>query len=443
MDLRKFLGFRKYVINTGWLAIGKIARIVIGFLVAIMVARFLGPKNYGLLNFSISFVALFVPLGNPHYNTILVKWDVAQNTDKAILYGSALAGKIFGALLVNLLIFTTGVLFFSGKTLVMNQIIACGIFFQSFFVLGAYFQAEVKLKYPSFALIIALLLSSSLRIILIVIEADVVYFSAASLVNSACHGIFLLIFFKRKNKTVLLKKVRFDLIYSLLQESWPLILSGILILIYTRIDQIMIKFYLDETFVGQYAASVRVTETTYLLAGIITTSFFPALLHAKKKSLAEYKKRLQLLSDALLMLAVAVSLLYLVVGKPIFVFFFGSEYTPASEVLQIHIWSTVFIYLGLLYSRWLIAEKRQIVTLLRTFLGAVINILLNLLLIPRYGINGAAVATLAAQFFASYLSFAFLKMSREGFLMQTKSFLLPFRLFRFIKKGDSGGSGIH
>ncbi len=440
MKLKNSHRFLRYAKNTGWSAAEKILNIFIRFFVSILVARYLGPEKFGSLSFSFSIVALFMSLGNASLDAIIVKKQISDSDDVAELYGSAIMSKLFGALFVNAIVFIIGLLYLPEENFIMSQIIAFGIFFQVVTVFNASFQARVRIKYASLSIIFALAGSSLFKIILIVLNADVIFFSGAMTLNSFFYALFLIIFFRKEMMPLSILKFKISTSISFLKETWPLILSGLFIALYTRIDHIMIRFFLDEEALGQYAVSSRITTTIYLISIVLSTSLFPAILHAKSRGPVEYKKRLQSLSDFLFILAVGIGVLYLTIGKPIFLFFFGDKYIPASEVLQVHIWSCVFVFLGILYSNWLIAEEQQISTLIRTFGGAVINIILNFLMIPRYGIMGAAISTLVAQFLASYAGFALLKISREGFLMQTKSLFLPIRLlgklFKHGKKID-------
>jgi O-antigen/teichoic acid export membrane protein len=206
---------------------------------------------------------------------------------------------------------------------------------------------------------------------------------------------FLLIFYYKyiESHTIFEWKPRFKVMKSLLKDSWPLILSGIAIMIYMRIDQIMIGSMLSDQAVGIYSAAVKLSETWYFLPMIITASVFPAILNARKKSKELYLKRIQTLYDAFTWFTISVALVVTLLSPFIINLLYGSAFAEAATVLSIHIWAGVFVFWGVASSQYLVAENLTKISFYRTLAGGIINIILNIVLIPIYGIIGAAVAT--------------------------------------------------
>ena len=217
---------------------------------------------------------------------------------------------------------------------------------------------------------------------------------------------------------------------SLLKESWPLILSGLVISLYMKVDQIMIMNMLGSIDVGEYAAAVRLSEIWYFIPVVISASLFPAILNSREISNKLYYSRIQKLYDLMVCLAFVISISMTFMADWIVNILYGQEYNQTNGVLIIHIWSAVFVFLGVASSKWFIAEGLQLLSFYRTLCGALLNICLNLFLIPLYGIYGAAIATLASQLVASYLFNISNKHARKMFILQTKALLLPFRILR-------------
>jgi O-antigen/teichoic acid export membrane protein len=218
-----------------------------------------------------------------------------------------------------------------------------------------------------------------------------------------------------------------DIAISLLKDSWPLILSGVVISVYMKIDQVMIKEMMNNEAVGQYSAALRLSEVWYFIPMVIANSLFPAIINAKNQSEKLYYDRLQKLYDFMTWMAIFIALPMTFLSDWLINLLFGEEYHQAGNVLMIHIWASVFVFLGVASSKWFISENLQKYSFYRTLTGAIINILLNYIMIPLYGILGAAMATLISQSIASYFFNITNKKLRYTFLLQTNAILLPLR----------------
>jgi PST family polysaccharide transporter len=211
---------------------------------------------------------------------------------------------------------------------------------------------------------------------------------------------------------------------SLLKESWPFLLSSLAVMIYMRIDQIMLASAVGSYEVGLYSAALRLSEIWYVIPMAIVGSVAPSLTATHGQSRAVYYGRLQRLFTSLVKLAYLVAVPMSLLSTPLIVLLFGPQYAGAGPVLAIHIWTAVFVFIGVATGPWIINEGLGRIQFYRTVIGAITNILLNLYLIPKYGAIGAAIATLLSQAVAVYFSFAFLSRTREVFGMMTKAILL-------------------
>jgi O-antigen/teichoic acid export membrane protein len=209
-----------------------------------------------------------------------------------------------------------------------------------------------------------------------------------------------------------------------LRDSWPLIFGSIAASIYMRIDQVMIKEMLDAEAVGQYAAAVRLSEAWYFIPVVISASLFPAIINAKKVSEKLYYERLQKLYDLMVWTALAIAIPMTFMSDWIVELLYGEKYYQAGSVLMIHIWAGVFVFLGVASGKWLLNENLQKIAFYRTFYGMLINISLNYLLIPKFGIIGAAISTTISYMFAGYLLDISNKKTKQMFFMKTKTILV-------------------
>jgi len=431
-NLKNNQGAMKYLKNTSWLFGEKILRMTVGLFVGIWVARYLGPEQFGLFSYAQSFVGLFAAIATLGLDGIVVKALVNDQGQRERLLGTAFVLKLLGAVLVLLLLATS--VFFQSNDLQTNTlifIIASATVFQSFNVIDFYFQSTVLSKYVVYSNVFSLLLSSVIKVILILNQAPLIAFAYVILFDSLVLASGFIYFYVLKHLSILCWHFDKVVAKSLLKESWPLILSGLVISMYMKIDQVMIKNILGNADVGQYAVAVRLSEIWYFIPIIISSSLFPAILNAKNISNELYYSRIQQLYDLMAWSAISIAIPMTFLSDWMINLFFGTQYSEASGVLMIHIWSAVFVFLGVASGKWFIAEGLQRYSFYRTLVGAILNIGLNLVLIPQHGIYGAAIATLAAQIFASYLFNVINEKSRITFILHSKALLLPFRKIGF------------
>lgn len=411
-------GFRKYFANTSWLFFGNIIRMVITLFAGIYVARYLGPSNFGLLSYATSFAMLFSAIATLGLDGIVVRELVKNESRRDELLGTAFFLKGLGALL-SLGIIAVAVKFTADDnfTSLLILIIALAAIFRSFGVIDFYFRSKVLSKYTVYAGIFSIILSTLTRLLLIYIRAGLVYFAFVILIESAILAIGFIAVYTKQSLSLFNWKIRFFLIKELLRDSWPLILSGVAVSIYMRIDQVMIKAMMDAEAVGNYAVAVKLSEAWYFIPVAITGSVFPAIVNARKVSEKLYYERLQSLYSLMIWLSIGIALPTTFLANYVIKLLFGEQYQHAAGVLKIYVWSLVFSSLGVASGKYLLTENYTRISFLRTFVGMLINVLLNIVLIPRYGLNGAAIATMFSYFVAVFFIGVIPKTSEQAALM--------------------------
>jgi O-antigen/teichoic acid export membrane protein len=425
-SLKAHNGFKRYFKNTSWLFGEKILRMIAALFIGVWVARYLGPEKFGLLSYAQSFVALFAVVASLGLDGLVVR-ELVKNKSKAeTLLGTSFFLKIFGAF--SMLIFLGIALHVTSNdfyTKVLIFIIASASIFQSFNVVDFYFQSRVMSKYIVYANIISLLFSSVSKITFIICNAGLEAFVWVVLFDSIVLALGYLYYFFR-NSDFKIRKLIFSKSTAifLLKDSWPLILTGFLISIYMKIDQVMIKQLLGDEAVGQYSAAVRISEAWYFIPGVIASSLFPAIINAKNHSEELYYKRIQRLYDLMVWIAISIAVPVTFLSDNIINLLYGGQYNQAGGVLLIHIWAGVFVFLGISSGKWYLTENLQKLLFWRSFYGMLVNIGLNIILIPSYGIKGAALATLFSQIVAAYIFDISSDKTRLMFIMKTRSIFL-------------------
>ena len=423
--------FKKYFANTSWLFFEKIIRLIVTFIVGILIIRYLAPNEFGLLSYAMSIVGIFAAVSSLGIDSILTRELVKYPEQKDLLIGTAFSFKLMGAALST--IFLLAALPFmsnDGFINIMILIIASATFFQSFNVIDFYFQSRITSKYSVYAQSSSFLLGSIIKILLIIFKAPLIYFAIVILVEAIFLASGFIIVYNNRGLNIFDWKSNKKLGFKILSDSWPLILSGVVITIYMKIGQVMIKELMNETEVGYYGAAARLCEAWYFVPMAITASLFPAIVNAKQTSEKLYLNRLQKLYDIIAWMAILIALPVTFFSKEITVILLGNDYLPSAPVLTIYIWAGLATFLGIASSQYLIAENLTKLSFYRTLIGMIVNVILNIILIPKLGIVGSAIATLISYSLATF-SIGITKRTYYQLVMMIKSILF-INMFKFI-----------
>jgi O-antigen/teichoic acid export membrane protein len=417
-------GFRRYLGNTSWLLGEKILRLTLGLFVGIWLARYLGPGQFGILSYAESFVAIFAAFMTLGLNSIVVRELVRGETGQDILLGTSLFLRVAGSLVMLALVSAAVyILDIEQPANTIILIIAVAAAFRVFEVIDFFFQARVISRYSALSNGCVVIASSLLKIYLILNGAPLVAFAWVFLFDVLLLTALYLYFYRHQGCSVLSFRFRAKTAGKLLADSWPLVFSGLLISIYMKIDQIMLQEYLGSWHVGQYAAAVRLSDAWLFITVVITNSLFPAIINAREKSSELFRERMTRLYKLLVFIALVISCSIFIFSEQLVLITFGDDYSSAIQVLRLYIWSIVFVFLNNASWKWYIAENLQRIAMLRLCLGAIVNIGLNMLFIPEFGLQGAAYATLISYILATYLGNALHPRTMENFRMQTRALL--------------------
>ncbi len=419
-------GLRKLVGNTAWLLGDKVVRMGVALFVGVWVARYLGPEQFGLYNYALAIVGLFSVFATLGLNSIVVRDLVRNPVAQGETLGTAFVLKLFGGSATCFLTVATALILRpeSTQTSLLVAVIAVGTIFQSFEVIDFWYQAKVESKYTVISKLISYLLINAIKIILLTIQAPLIAFCLIWTGERALEAFGLAVCYHIQGNLITGWRWSVQRAKVLLRESWPLILSGIVVMIYMRIDQIMLGDMVGEEAVGIYSAAVRISEMWYLIPTTIVSSTFPSIVKAKEISQKLYYERLQKLFSLLAALSYAISIPITLFSTQIVTLLYGSGYIESGSVLSVQIWAGLFVSLGVARSPWLITEGFTKFSAATTATGAGVNVVLNYFLIPLYGPIGASIATVISQMVASYLSHGFYPKTRIMFIQQSKALIL-------------------
>jgi PST family polysaccharide transporter len=397
-------GLRQVLGNMAWLLTDQVLQMALGLLVGVWVARFLGPEQFGLLNYAIAFVSLFSSVATMGLGTLVVR-DIARNPDcKEESLGTAFVIQFVGGIITLLLTVTVISVLNPNDSLTrwLVGIIAAGTIFQSFETINYWFQSQVQSKYTVLTKNCVSLLIAGVRIGLIQFNATLIAFAWVRLAEVALGGIILAFVYQSKGNDFKLWRVSWQRGKKLLQESWPLVLSSLAVFIYSKIDQIMLGS-LNKTELGYYAVAVKLSEICDFVPMIIAGSIFPKLAQLREKNYAEYLKKFQIYSDSMLLLWLGVAVPISLLAPFIVQTLYGEKYAASASVLSIYVWAQFGSNFGVARHTYFALEGQLRYGLYLTVVGSIFNIVLNSLLIPKYGAFGATVATLITYFYVIIL----------------------------------------
>ncbi|MGL5794453.1 MAG: flippase [Waterburya sp.] len=420
---------KKIISNIGWLTAERILMMALSFFVGISVVRYLGPESYGKLSYSLSFAGLIGVIAKLGLDQIVVRNLVQEKKSTQEILGTAYLLKLIASLFTIILI-GVSIWIFNSDTQIrwMTLIISMGLIFSTFEIIDFWFQAKVLSRSMAIVRSTQLILTSSSKLLLIFWKFPLIAFAWVYLAEFVLQAIGMIWVYYQNHQSISRWQINWSQAKKLLKDSWPLIFSGVMILIYMRIDQIMLGNMAGDKAVGNYAAAVRLSEPCYFISGAICSSVYPSLIKARKKNQQEYQNKIQLIYDLMAWISLLIAVTTSLLSHALATTLLGSEYVEAGAILQLHIWSCPFVFLGIARSKWLMTENYTRFSLVATSLGALANVILNTMWIPNYGGMGAAFATLISYAISSHLSsLVYPPVLKNGWML-TKALFVPFRI---------------
>lgn len=395
---------QRYAYNSTWMLAEQLLRVLSGVFVGIYIARYLGPEQFGMLSYVTAMSAFILCVARLGMDAVLIrelinkpdKHETLMGTAFWLMTMAAVACYIVAAIAISMLNETDNVKVYA-------YIVSASAFFTSFLVIDYFFQSQVKAKYPAICKTLALFLMSIIKLALIFSGAELIWFVIASLLDHVLLAALLLFFIIKTKRSSFLRRFSGTDAASMLKSSWPMVLTAIASLLFMRIDQVMIRNMLGLHELGIYSAAVKVYESWIILPYAITISLLPAIIKLKQGNERNYHRKLCQLFRGVIWLSVLAAITISLFSEIIMTVAFGPEYSQSASVLSIVMWTAVFASMSSVSARYFNAENMEKKIAFRTAVAAAVNIGLNIILIPRFGIEGAAIATFCCIFFTAYL----------------------------------------
>lgn len=417
---------QRLVPNAGWLVADKVVRMSLGLGVSVWVARYLGPADYGRFSFAIAFVALFSPIASLGFERIAVRELVRQADRAGEILGSAFAIRLTGGVLAFLATVGALILVRPGDhdALLMVAIMSAVYAVQSLDVLDYWNQSRLRARTTVLATGGAFVTFAIVRIVLIQQQAPLPAFAWAWSGELAAGSIGLLVAYLLSGAPAGRWRARRERVGQLLRDGWPLLLGGTMVMIYMRIDQVMLRQLAGDRELGVYAAAVRVVEALYFLPTALVAAAFPSIVEARQRDEKLFLERMAKFYRLLALLSYAIALPITLLSPWIVRVLFGPGYEGAASLLAVLVWSLVFTSLGLARGAFLSTMNWMWLYFWTLTAGCVVNVALNLWLIPRIGGMGAVIASLVAYWVAAHGSCILDRRLHPTGAMLTRALLL-------------------
>jgi polysaccharide transporter, PST family len=406
MDLKIFTS--RASSNVSWLLIDSISRSAVVFIVGVLIARHLGPSELGKYAFVMAILMLFQSISSLGINEPLIK-KIAQNGDRGGLINAA----TFIYALSGLMSFFLFLLVALGlrdkfeELVIYAMLMGSTLLLKPFDIVKVYNESQVLSKFTVYAQLTGASLISLIRVFLIYLGVETFYFVVAFLIEMVLISIFLCFYSRRNFDFYIPWRTDFNLVVNLIKDGFPLLLSGIAIMINMRVDQIMLGFLTDSRDVGLYSVAVKFSEIPILMITVVLSTFFPILARSYKYDRGQFNRELSILSGLTFWFTVGL------IGVVIFISGFlvnsllGSEYSQSINVIKIYVFSCIAVAIGVVWTKWIILEGRAYLSAYAQGIAAVLNIFCNSVFIPKYGIEGAALATVFAYSVSVFISLFF------------------------------------
>lgn len=413
---------RKVFKNASWLIGVQIVRAVVSLVISMLTARFLGPASFGLINYAASIVAFAAPVMYLGLTGILVQELINHPEREGETLGTAVTMSFFSSLLciVGIFAFVSGVNAGETEILIVCLLYSLLLIFQSFDLVQYWFQAKLLSKYASLASFVAYLVVALYKVFLLVTDKSVYWFAVSNALDYFLIAVLLLAIYRVQGG----QRFRFSwqVAKGMLRRSYYYILSDLMITVFAQTDRIMLKLKISDEATGYYSAAVACAGMTAFVFSAVIDSLRPMIFESKKEQdTARYERSIICLYSIILYLSLLQSVVVTLAAPLIVGILYGAQYAGSVAVLRIIVWYSSFSYLGAARAIWILAEGKQKHLVVLNLVGAVANVGLNLVLIPRMGASGAAIATVITQLMVNIVFTAVYPPTRRNGYFQLKA----------------------
>ncbi len=387
--------------NALWLIGGKVSQMLLSLIVGILSARYLGPSNYGIIGYATAMISFFMSFCTLGINSVIVKELLDNPSQQGEALGSSIFLRSISSFLSCIFIFCISLFLDYGdwETILVVSLCSISLLFHVFDTINYWFQSQHKSNISAIAIFIAYFVTSVYKVILLMLKKSIFWFACATSVDYIVLSIILLVCYKMHAGPRL--SISLNKGFAILKKSYHYILSGMMVAIYSQTDKLMLKHMLNEQSVGYYTTALSICSVwTFILSAIID-AMYPSIIKSFKLSTEDFNKKNRQLYALIFYISLFVSSMLVIFGELAINILYGDTYLPSAAPLKIITWYTAFSYFGVARNAWMVCNDKQRYLKYMYIFAALLNIVLNSILIPSLGCSGAAIASLITQLFTS------------------------------------------
>lgn len=419
--------------NAVWIIGCRVAQAIFALVLNFLTARYLGPSNFGVINYAASIVSFVVPIMNLGIPSILVNEMIKEPEKEGEILGTSVVMTLISSLccIIGLSVFVLFANSHETETQIVCVLYSLLLIAQSLEMLQYWFQAHYLSKYTSLTVLFSYLIVSAYKIFLLITKKNVYWFAVSHAFDYILIAIILFLIYKKLGG----QKLKFSIVHAkkMFSQSKHYIIADLMGVALAQTDRIMLKFMHNNEAVGLYSAAFAISGLTSFVFSAIIVSMRPLILQYKCENEEKYEQSMSTLYGIVLFLSLAQAVFICAFSREVVAVLYGQDFSPATTTLRIIVWYTVFTYIGTVRSVWILSEQKQKYLWIISLSGLIINIVLNAILIPLWGINGAAYATLITQLFANVIINYFIKPMKYNNVLLFKGFNIK-NIIRLIKK---------
>lgn len=393
----------RVVKNAAWIIGCKVVQSILALIITMLSARYLGPSNYGLINYAASIVTFMVPVVQLGFRSTLVQECIESPENEGQVFGTAITLNVITSIacIVGIFIFVSIVNRGEKEAIVVCVLYSVSLIFQATEMMQYWYQAKLLSKYTSLTMLISYLIVSAYKIFLLVTKKNVYWFVLAySIDYSIISFVLFVIYYKIGGMRL---SFSWKLGKKMFQKSRYYIISGLMVTVFQQTDRIMLKLMIDNETTAYYSVAVSCAGLAGFVYQAIIDSMRPIILDSKNKNEDQFNINMSRLYSVIIYMGLFQSVVCTILAKPIVLILYGEAYSPSILILQIITWYLAFSYMGSVRNIWILAEDKQKHLWKINLSGAVLNVLGNFILIPIFEASGAAIASVFTQFLTNFV----------------------------------------
>ena len=407
--------------NAAWIIIMQGIKAMLTLVVSMVSTRFLGPANYGIINYAVSIVSFVAPIMYLGYNNVLVRELVKYPEKEGETLGSAIISSVVsGFVCIGMVVAFTSIVNANEKeTILVCSIYSILLIFQGIDLILYWFQAKLISKYSSIASLCAYIVVAIYKISILVLSKNIYWFAISNAIEYMIVSLVLLVIYKKLGGQRL--KFSFIRMKEMLYSSKFYIIATMMVSVSTYIGRIMLKLLIDDTQNGFFSAAVNCASMLTFVYVAVIDSFRPEIIKYKDEDRKKYLDLCKTMYSLIIYSSAIQSLIFCVFATLIVKIVCGASYSDSIILLQIVVWYMPFSCVSAARNVWILAEGKEKYLSIVNLISAIVNVALNYALIMAFGTLGAALATVLSNAFVTVVISYVLKPLRENFFIMVKA----------------------